>query len=50
MAFFGIGHLEHITPQQKNAFRGVRGGGGAPGARFFRTFFAFFAEKWYGTP
>ena len=49
MAFFGIGHLEHITPQQKNAFRGVMGGGG-PRGEFFRTFFTFFAENGYETP
>ena len=41
MAFFGIGHLEHIPPQQKNAFRGVRGVGGAPGGRFFAHFWRF---------
>ena len=35
MAFFGIDHLVHILPQQKNAFWGARGGGGAPGGRFF---------------
>ena len=28
MAFFGIGHLEHIPPNPKNGSRGVRGGGG----------------------
>ena len=41
MAFFGIGHLVHILPQQKNAFWGVRGVGGAPGGRFFEHFLRF---------
>ena len=50
MAFFGIGHLVHILPQQKNAFRGVRGVQGGPRGTFFRTFFAFFAENGYETP
>ena len=35
MAVFGLGHLEHIPPQHKNAFRGVRGVQGAPRGRFF---------------
>ena len=33
MAFFGIGHLVHIPPQHKNAFRGVGGARGAPRRR-----------------
>ena len=41
MAIFGIGDLEHIPPQQKNVFRGVSGGGGAPGGRFFAHFLRF---------
>ena len=42
MAFFGIGHLEDISPQQKNAFWGVGGGyGGPPGGAFSRTFRVF---------
>ena len=41
MAFFGISHLEHIPPQQKNAFWGVRGDRGAPGGHFFAHFLRF---------
>ena len=50
MGVFGLGHLDPIPPQHKNAFRGVRGVGGGPPGAFFRTFFAFFAENEYETP
>ena len=45
MAFFGIGHLEHIPPNPKNGSRGVSGVGGAFWA-LFRTFLAPFFNRW----
>ena len=47
MAVFGLGHLVHIPPQHKNAFRGVRGVGGAPRGRFFAHFLSFLQKRHY---
>ena len=46
MAFFGIGHLEHIPPNPKNGSRGVRGVGGGTFWALFRTFLAPFFNRW----
>ena len=46
MVFFGIGNLEHIPPQQRNGFWGVRGGGRAAFWALFRTFLAPYFNRW----
>ena len=45
MAVFGLVRLEHIPPQEKNAFRGVWGVQGAPGDAFLRTFRVFLQKS-----
>ena len=42
MGVFGFGKIELIPPNQKNGFRGVRGGGGAHFGRFFAHFWRHF--------
>ena len=46
MVFFGIGNLEHIPPQQRIGFWGVRGGGRAAFWALFRTFLAPYFNRW----
>ena len=46
MGFFGFGKIELIPPNQKNGFRGVRGGGGGAFWALFRAFLAPFFNRW----
>ena len=46
MGGFGLGHLDPIPPQHKNAFWGVRGGGGVAFWALFRAFLAPFFNGW----
>ena len=46
MGVFGFGKIELIPPNQKNGFRGVRGGGGVTFWALFRAFLAPFFNGW----
>ena len=46
MAFFGIGHLEHIPLNPKNGSRGVRWVGRGAFWALFCTFLAPFFNRW----
>ena len=46
MAFFGIGHLEHIPPNPKKWVSGGQGGGGGTFWALFCTFLAPFFNRW----